>query len=70
MRSLRPSVFAILVLALPLMGCQKIFMTSLAEGLARDNIPISANISNDDAAPPCSPTLSSPPLRSRASSPY
>jgi len=50
MRSLRPSVFAILVLSFPLMGCQKIFTTSLAEGLARDNYTISANISNDAAA--------------------
>jgi hypothetical protein len=50
MRSLRPSLIAILVISLPLMGCQKLFTTSLAEGLTRTNYPIPANISNADAA--------------------
>jgi hypothetical protein len=50
MRSLHPSVFALLVFPLLLTGCQKLFTTSLAEGLARDSYTISADISNEDAA--------------------
>lgn len=50
MRSLRPSVFALLALPLLLTGCQQLFSTSLASGLARDSYAIPANISNEDAA--------------------
>jgi hypothetical protein len=50
MRSLRPSVFALLAFSLLLTGCQKLFTTSLASGLARDSYTISADISNEDAA--------------------
>lgn len=50
MRSLRPSVFALLAIPLLLTGCQQLFTTSLASGLARDSYTIPANISNEDAA--------------------
>lgn len=50
MRSLRPSVFALLAFLPLLAGCQQLFTTSLAKSLARDSYTISANISNADAA--------------------
>ena len=50
MRSLRPSVFALLAIPLLLTGCQQLFTTSLASSLARDSYTIPANISNEDAA--------------------
>jgi hypothetical protein len=50
MRSLRPSVFALLAIPLLLTGCQQLFTTSLAKSLARDSYTIPTNISNEDAA--------------------
>ena len=50
LRSRSRAVFAIVILAMSLAGCQQLFTTSLGSSLARANIVIAGNLSPSDAA--------------------